>query len=38
MAYEPAVPTIVRRPERIAEETWLSHQVQKHSVRRCART
>lgn len=28
MAYEPAVPTIVRRPERIAAETWLIHQVQ----------
>jgi flavorubredoxin len=28
MAYEPAVPTIVRSPERIAAETWLIHQVQ----------
>jgi flavorubredoxin len=28
MAYEPAGPTIIRPPERIAEETWLIHQVQ----------
>jgi flavorubredoxin len=28
MAYEPAVPTVIRRPERIADETWLIHQVQ----------
>jgi flavorubredoxin len=28
MTYEPAVPTIIRPPERIADETWLIHQVQ----------
>jgi flavorubredoxin len=28
MTYEPAVPTIIRRPERIAGETWMIHQVQ----------
>ena len=28
MTYEPALPTIIRRPERIADETWLIHQVQ----------
>jgi flavorubredoxin len=28
MTYEPAVPTIIRAPEQIADETWLIHQVQ----------
>jgi flavorubredoxin len=28
MTYEPAIPAIIRRPEQIAEETWLIHQVQ----------
>jgi hypothetical protein len=28
MPYEPAVPTIIRRPERIADGTWLIHQLQ----------
>ncbi|MEI2775361.1 MAG: MBL fold metallo-hydrolase [Tetrasphaera sp.] len=28
MTFEPAAPTIIRRPERIADETWLIHQVQ----------